>query len=111
VRYEDWLTEWEDPDLDRASSAVVVHGDVPVTFAYVKVAGTRAQHGGTGTHPEYRGRGLATAAKRYVLRAAAANGVTRITTSNAEENVAMRAINRRLGFRPIGEHVILGRDV
>jgi RimJ/RimL family protein N-acetyltransferase len=61
---------------------------VPVTFAYVKVAGTRAQHGGTGTHPEYRGRGLATAAKRYVLRAAAANGVTRITTSNAEENVA-----------------------
>jgi hypothetical protein len=24
VRYEDWLTEWEDPDLDRASSAVVV---------------------------------------------------------------------------------------
>jgi RimJ/RimL family protein N-acetyltransferase len=49
--------------------------------------------------------------KRCALRAAAARGVTRITTSNAEENAAMRAINERLGFQRIGEHVILGRDV
>jgi len=37
--------------------------------------------------------------------------VTRVTTSNAEENEAMRAINRGLGFEPIGEHVIYGRDL
>ena len=75
------------------------------------VGGCSAAHAGTGTHPEYRGRGLATAAKRFALRALAAKGVTRITTSNAEENAPMRAINRRLGFEPIGEHVILGRDL
>jgi len=110
-RYEDWLNEWNDPDLDRSASALVLHGDLPVAFAYVNVVGHRAAHAGTGTNPEYRGRGLATAAKRFALRALAAEGVTRITTSNAEENAAMRAINRRLGFEQIGEHVILGRDL
>jgi RimJ/RimL family protein N-acetyltransferase len=110
-RYEDWLNEWGDPDLDRSASALVLHGDMPVSFACVNVSGDRAASAGTGTHPDYRGRGLATAAKRFALRALAAKGVTRITTSNAEENVAMRAINRRLGFEPIGAHVILGRDL
>jgi RimJ/RimL family protein N-acetyltransferase len=37
--------------------------------------------------------------------------VTRVTTSNAEENAAMRAISRKLGFEQIGEHVIFGRDL
>ena len=111
LRYEDWLEEWKDPDLDHDASTLVVHDDVPVAFAYIRIAGGQAQHAGTATLPEYRGRGLATAAKCRALQTAAAKGVTRITTSNAEENAAMRAINRKLGFEPIGEHVILGRDV
>jgi hypothetical protein len=35
----------------------------------------------------------------------------RVTTSNADENAAMRAINLKLAIEPIGEHVILARDL
>jgi GNAT superfamily N-acetyltransferase len=111
IRLEDFVREWGDPDLDLDASSVVLdeRGQV-AAFTFLNIAGDRAQHGFTGTLREHRGRGLATAAKRAALRAAAARGVTRVTTSNAEENAAMRSINSRLGFEPIGEHVILGRD-
>lgn len=36
------------------------------------------------------------------VRWAAVNGVTRIFTGNDETNAPMRAVNRRLGYRPIG---------
>jgi RimJ/RimL family protein N-acetyltransferase/N-acetylglutamate synthase-like GNAT family acetyltransferase len=111
-RLEDFIREWDEPDVDLGSSTAVVDetGSV-VSFSFVHVAGERGQHGFMGTLREHRGLGLATAAKCAALRAAAARGVTRVTTSNAEENAAARAINRGLGFEPIGEHVIFGRDL
>jgi GNAT superfamily N-acetyltransferase len=112
VQLDDFLREWDEPDADlESSTAVLDEGGSVVAFTFLNVAGERAQHGFTGTVREHRGRGLATAAKRRALRTAAARGVTRVTTSNAEENAAMRAINRGLGFEPIGEHVIFGRGL
>ncbi len=111
IEFDEFVREWEDPVVDLAASGAVLHGDEVVAFSFLRVAGDRAQHGFTGTARAYRGRGFATAAKRFALHAAATRGVTRVTTSNAEENVAMRAINRRLGFEPIGEQVIYERDL
>jgi ribosomal protein S18 acetylase RimI-like enzyme len=109
--FEELVRTWQNPDIDLRSSAAVVEGDRVVAFSFMKVGGDRGQHGFSGTARDYRGRGLATAAKCHALRAAAARGVVRVTTSNAEENVAIRAINRKLGFEPIGEHVILAREL
>jgi RimJ/RimL family protein N-acetyltransferase/N-acetylglutamate synthase-like GNAT family acetyltransferase len=112
VQLDDFLREWDEPDKDLdASSAVLDEAGRVVAFSFLDVGGDRAQHGFAGTVADHRGRGLATAAKQRALYTAAQRGVTRVTTSNAEENAAMRAINRKLGFEPIGEHVIFGRDL
>jgi RimJ/RimL family protein N-acetyltransferase len=109
---DEFVREWDEPDMDLDSSTAVLDEDGRVVaFSFLMVGGDRASHGFTGTVAEHRGRGLATAAKRQALRAAAARGVTRVTTANAEENAAMRAINKKLGFEPIGETVIFGRDL
>jgi RimJ/RimL family protein N-acetyltransferase len=112
IQLDDFLRDWNEPNADlESSTAVLDEGGNVVAFSFLFAAGERAQHGFTGTARDHRRRGLATAAKRCTLQSAASRGVTRVTTSNAEENAAMRAINRKLGFEPFGEHVIFGRDL
>lgn len=52
----------------------------------------------TGVRSDYRGRGIATALKSQAAIWAAQAGFTSIRTQNAESNVAMLAVNDRLGF-------------
>ena len=60
-----------------------------------------AFHDMTAVVRDWRGRGLATALKLRTIAWAAANGLTALETGNDEDNHAMRAVNARLGYRPL----------
>src|SRR5262249_27526480 len=71
IPYDDFLSEWHQPDIDLEASSVVLDGDRVVAVTEMRLVGHRAQHGFTGTRRDYRGRGLAYAVKCVALRAAA----------------------------------------
>lgn len=58
----------------------------------------------TAVLPAHRGRGVATLVKVEALRLLAADrpDITQVTTTNAATNGPMLAVNRRLGFEPVG---------
>jgi len=103
IDYDEWLRETiEDPDLTRDGSSVVLVDGAPAALSFLKVDERHAvaEHELTGTARAFRRRGLARLAKLAVLRWAAANGITRVSTGNDATNVGMLAINEDLGFRP-----------
>jgi RimJ/RimL family protein N-acetyltransferase len=51
---------------------------------------------------EWQGRGIGTRLAARLVRAARANGITRLTALTLRENSAARALLERLGFRPVG---------
>lgn len=104
IPYGEWLAETvADPDLTHEGSFVVLVDDRVAALSWLKVDPRHglAEHDLTGTARAFRRRGLARLAKLAVLRWAAANGVTRVSTGNDAENAGMLAINDELGFRPL----------
>ena len=106
--FDEWLDQlWNFPTFTRDGSFAVVEDGraVAVSLIFADLESGRAANAFTGTLREYRGRGYAVAAKLASMRWAAANGVTRMATTNDETNAAMLAINRRLGYQPMGRMV------
>ena len=106
--YDEWLDlVWNFPTFTRDGSFAVVEDGraVAVSLIFADLEGGRAANAFTGTLREYRGRGYAVAVKLASMRWAAANGITRIATTNDETNARMLAINRKLGYRPLGRMV------
>ncbi|MFD3924416.1 GNAT family N-acetyltransferase [Streptomyces sp. NPDC058595] len=99
--YEDWLNQtWNHPCLDRGLSTLVVADGRVVAFTLVHTDGaTTYLSAMTGSLREYRGRGLARAAKTDSLRRARAAGYTDAFTNNDSGNEPMLAVNSRFGYR------------
>jgi GNAT superfamily N-acetyltransferase len=111
VAFEQWLEDyWRDPDTDLDASVAAVIDDRPVAFCHLRIApGGRAVTEMTGTLRDYRGRGLASLAKRATLVNAAKRGVELVSTQNDETNGPMLRINENLGYRPIGSTLTWSR--
>jgi len=62
-----------------------------------------AFHDMTAVGRAWRGRGLATALKLRTIGWALDQGLVALETGNDEANLAMQAVNRRLGYRPLAD--------
>jgi GNAT superfamily N-acetyltransferase len=61
----------------------------------------------TAVLPDWRGRGVALALKRATIGWAIDTGLEAIETGNDEANGPMRAVNARLGYRPLPDEVTM----
>jgi GNAT superfamily N-acetyltransferase len=112
--FAEWRAEvWEDPSFTHDGSFVAVADGTAAAIALLYVAPElgRGVNAFTATLPQFRGRGLATAAKVATMRWAAANGITRVSTTNDDTNAPMLAINARLGYQPLGRVLTMRRKL
>ena len=66
-----------------------------------------AWHAMTAVTRDWRGRGLATALKRATIGWAIADGLDLLEAGNDTDNLAMRAVNARLGYVPSPDNLVL----
>jgi GNAT superfamily N-acetyltransferase len=103
LEFEEWRPDaLGSPALDLELSAVVLVDGRPAAFAWLHTDrdGGYGANEMTGTHPDFRRRGLARLAKELTIRWAADAGIHTLVTSNDAMNADMLALNEHLGYRP-----------
>jgi mycothiol synthase len=98
--YEEWLEE------ERRQSPVAfaaLDGGRVVGYARLYETGLphRLSHGLTAVRRSHRRRGIATALKRAQIAWAADEGYRELVSDMVEGNTGIRALNERLGYRPL----------
>lgn len=112
-RYEDWIGETlGHPQLSPDGSAVVLAGEQPVAYALLHVDpdARLAANEMTGTHRDFRRRGLARLAKLATIAWAQEQGFESIVTASDSENVGMVRLNESLGYRAVATETQYLRD-
>jgi len=105
VKTEEWSRFiLDNPMLDDETSVVVLDGDdriASLSWLLIDAEHRRAEDEWTATLPELRSRGLARLAKLESIRRAAEQGIGEIVTGTDPDNLPMRELNRRLGYREL----------
>jgi mycothiol synthase len=106
--------EWLEKEQHQASAGFVALDDGAVV-GYARLYETglphRLEHGLTAVSRTHRRRGLATALKQAQIRWAADHGYRELVSDMVEGNTAMRAVNERLGYRPLPPVFIVSGSV
>jgi RimJ/RimL family protein N-acetyltransferase len=105
--FDEWL---EGEERRSAVTFVALDGDEVVGYArlhLVPALPDRLENGLTAVRKSHRRRGLATALKRAQIAWAAEHGYREIITSMVDGNVAMRAVNERLGYDPLPAWIVV----
>lgn len=87
--------------LEAATGRAVGYANLMLVPGNAKVA----WHGMTAVARDWRGRGVAGALKRATIAWAVAHGLEALETANDTDNAPMRAVNRRLGYRPLPDEI------
>jgi GNAT superfamily N-acetyltransferase len=103
---EDWY-EWGLRAHPAEAYFVALEDADVLGYGYLAREGEGWANGFMAVAREARGRGVAGAIKRAQVRWAKANGVERLRTANEVRLTGMRALNRRLGYRPLYEEIVL----
>jgi mycothiol synthase len=87
--------------IDESSGDVVGYA----SLTYAAGSTTVAYHDMTAVRRACRGRGIAGALKRATIAWAVEHGLEALDTGNDEQNAPMRAVNARLGYRPLPDWI------
>jgi GNAT superfamily N-acetyltransferase len=100
---DDFMVRVDAPGATADRWWVALDGDQPVGTSYLTYPPVRGftWTSFTGSHPAYRGRGIARAVKLQSLAQAVALGVTEVRTDNDSSNKPMLHINEVLGYEPM----------
>ena len=109
------LEEFRARDVDRPGVQldgfyVALDGNEVVGYASVIVERARPGvgiHDMTAVRRAWRGRGVARALKQATIDWARDAGLEALETGNDIDNAAMRAVNARLGYRPLPDIVFM----
>ena len=109
--FERWHIDYlEGPGAMPDALVVALVDGEPVGFAGMRRKGTDSAIGEnmlTAVKASFRGRGIATALKLAQIDRARAAGVERLFTTNDEDNVGMREVNKRLGYKPLPTEIVV----
>ena len=103
----DFMTRVEAPNTRSDRWWLALDGDQPVAMSYLSYPPVRGHvwTNFTGSHPAYRGRGIARAVKLQSLAQAVELGVPEVRTDNDSENKPMLHINQTLGYERMPGYV------
>ena len=104
---DDFMTRVEAPTTPSDRWWIALDGTQPVAMSHLAYPPVRGPvwTSFTGSHPAYRGRGIARAVKLQSLAQAVELGIEEVRTDNDSENKPMLHINKTLGYELLPGYV------